>query len=135
MTLTILSIFDIYKWTLFKLPGFVSERVATRLVIVGVLGFALIGSTQLDRWVRRESHRNWRIAAVGLATALLLLQLVLRTNQLRPGPDQGLGPAAVNVLSIEPVDTTYAVSVVAGVVISLASLAFAIRQWRVPISS
>ena len=131
MTLTILSIFDIYKWTLFRLPGFVSERVATRLVIVGVLGFALIGGTQLDRWVRREPHRRWRIAAVGLATALLLLQLVLRTNQLRPGPDQGLGPAAVNVLSVEPVDTTYAVSVVAGVAISLVSLAFAMRQWRV----
>jgi hypothetical protein len=109
----------------------VSERVATRLVIVGVLGLALIGSTELDRWVRRESNRSWRIAAVGLATAFLLLQLVLRTNLLRPAPDQGLGPAAVNVLSTQPVETSYAGSVVAGVGISLASLAVAIRQWRV----
>jgi len=130
-TLILLSTFDIYKWTLFKLPGFVSERVATRLVIVGVLGLALIGSTELDRWVRRESNRSWRIAAVGLATAFLLLQLVLRTNLLRPAPDQGLGPAAVNVLSTQPVETSYAGSVVAGVGISLASLAVAIRQWRV----
>jgi len=131
VTLVLLSIFDTYKWTLFKLPGFASERVATRLVIVGVLGFALIGSTQLDRWVRRESDRGWRIAAVSLVTALLLLQLVLRTNLLRPASDQGLGPAAVNVLSSQPVETAYAVSVVAGLGISVASLAFAIRQWRV----
>ena len=86
MTLVILSTFDIYKWTLFKLPGFVSERVATRLVIVGVLGLALVGSTQLDRWVRREPNRSWRIAAVGLATALLLLQ-----PSFAPIPSAGAG--------------------------------------------
>lgn len=130
VTLALLSMFDIYKWTLFRLPGFASERVATRLVIVGVLGFALIGGTQLDRWVRRESNRQWRIAALALATALLLLQLIIRANWVRPAPDQGLGPAAVNVLATGPVETAYVVSVMAGAGISLASLVFAIRQWR-----
>jgi hypothetical protein len=99
VTLMILSIFDIYKWTLFRLPGFV----------VGARGHAagdcrrarirLIGSTQLDRWVRRESHRSWRIAAdrSGDPRCCSCSSSSARICCGRRG--SGLGAGAVNVLN------------------------------------
>ena len=50
--LIILSFGDSYRETLFRLPGFVSERVTTRLLVVPVLWLALAGAVRADGWSR-----------------------------------------------------------------------------------
>ena len=122
--------FNIYKWTLFRLPGFVSERVASRLLVVGLLGFALLGCVQLNLWLTRRPITPARRAALALAGLLMAAQLLVRANAVRPAPDQGLGRVAVNVISQRPPDRAYAASLAAGSLVSAISAAIAIRMWR-----
>ena len=130
VAMLVLSTFNIYKWTLFRLPGFVSERVASRLLVVGLLGFALLGCVQLNLWLTRRPITHARRAALALAGLLMAAQLLVRANAVRPASDQGLGRVAVNVISPRPPDRAYAASLAAGVFVSAISAAIAIRMWR-----
>ena len=130
VVLLVLSTFNIYRWTLFQLPGFVSERVATRLVILAVLGFALIGCVQLNTWLARRPVSRVRLAALALAGLLLATQLVTHTNGRRPRADRGIGPPSVNVVSDRQPERLYVVSVQSGALVTLISFGIAIRMWR-----
>ncbi|HWI18363.1 MAG TPA: hypothetical protein VNT81_11485, partial [Vicinamibacterales bacterium] len=101
VVMLVLSTFNIYKWTLFRLPGFESERVASRLLILGVLGFTLIACVQLNQWLTEHARSRWRLAAVSLAALLLAAQLVAHVNSRRPHPDRGVGAPAVNVVAAQ----------------------------------
>ncbi len=130
VVLLVLSTFNIYRWTLFQLPGFVSERVATRLVILAVLGFALIGCVQLNTWLARRPVSRVRLAALALAGLLLATQLVTHTNGRRPRADRGIGPPSMNVVSGRQPERLYVVSVQSGALVTLISFGIAIRMWR-----
>ena len=130
VALLVLSTFNIYEWTLFQLPGFVSERVASRLLIVGLLGFALIGCVQLNLWLKRQALSNARLAALTAAGLLLMTQLVVHTNGRRPASDRQIGPPSINVVSERRPDTAYAASLGGGALVTLISLGMAIRMWR-----
>lgn len=129
VVLLALSSSDLYKWTLFRLPGFVSERVSTRLVLLTVLGFTLIGSAILNRWAAQPSGRLWRTASVGAAGALML-PLLFRANLFRPAPAQVPAALPASVLAMQPVGLSYSVSVGIGAAISLFALALALRHQR-----
>lgn len=132
VTMLVLSTFNIYQWTLFQLPGFVSERVASRLLVVGLLGFLLIGCVQLNMWLASRPLPRTRLAALALAGVLLAAQLVVHTNGRRPPSDRGLGPPSINVVSERRPDAGYVASVASGAVLTLVSLGVAVRRWRRP---
>jgi hypothetical protein len=121
--LLVLSCGDVYKWTLFRLPGFVSQRFVTRFLVVPVLTFAMCGLVRLDPWVRDHSRRR---VAVGLlllvASWFLVVQLVLNASYARPS-QTGLGlPLPVNVIKHIPVEAAYLRAVWTGITLSTATL-------------
>ena len=85
LALFVLSIGGVYEATLFRLPGFVSERVVTRLAIVPALALVLAGCVRVDRWLARAMSR-WSIRGVGslLAAYFLIAQVVLVAAGWRP---------------------------------------------------
>ncbi len=91
----ILSFGDSYRETLFRLPGFVSERVTTRLLIVPVLWLALAGAVRADGWSRRSA--GWFSIVALIGGWFLALQLLLRAQAWRPhtGPPAEMLPAEV----------------------------------------
>lgn len=131
VVMLVLSTYNIYGNTLFLLPGFESERVATRLLIVGVLGFTLIACVQLNLWLARYP-RSWRrMAALACAALLMAAQLVAHTNSRRPRPDRDVGPPGVNVVDeSQPPARGYVWSVRGGAIVSLISLGVAGWMWR-----
>lgn len=130
VAMLVLSTYNIYAWTLFRLPGFESQRVATRLLVVAMLGFALIACVQLDGWLARRPLSRWRAGALALAGLVLAAQLVAHTNSRRPRPDQGAGIPAHAVVSDRRPEAAYAASVFAGAAITLASAGVAFVMWR-----
>ena len=128
--LIILSFGDVYRDTLFRLPGFVSERVTTRLLIVPVLWLALAGAVRFDAWWRHQGSA----LALGLWVGgwFLALQLLLRAHSWRPhtGPSADLLPA--EVLKTLPPEPAYYRAFWIGAAISLATAlavaAFAYRR-------
>jgi hypothetical protein len=131
LAMLVLSTFDVYRWTFHRLPGFESERVASRLLILGILGFALIGCVQLNMWLARMPRSRVRLAAVAVAGLLLLAQLVVHTNGRRPTSATGLGPPSSSVVSDSGPDLAYAASVGGGAALSLISLGIAIHRRRI----
>ena len=129
-TLVLLSTFDIYRWTLFQLPGFVSERVASRMLIVGVLGFILIGCVQLNGWLMSNRLTARRALVIGLSGLLMVVQLILRAEGGRPAPDRGSPPPAVDVVKDLAPDALYWVSFAAGTALTIVSLGVAVLMWR-----
>ena len=126
LTMVVLGFYDIYRISLFQLAGFSSERVASRLVIVGVLGLVLIGCLQLNDWLRSTSaHR--RRALVALATLFLAIQLIARAEAGRPARDRGQ-PPPVDVIKSDPPELIYKISVFGGLSISLAAAVLALRR-------
>lgn len=128
--LVALSSFNLYKWTLFHLPGFESERVASRLLIVGLLGFTLIACVQLNLWLARQARSRWRHGLVAVAGVLLAAQLVAHLNSRRPRPDRGLGPPAVAVVSSQQPGAAYAWTVAGGGLLTVCSFGIAVSMWR-----
>jgi hypothetical protein len=118
-----LSMYDIYAYTFFRLPGFVSERVATRLVIMTLLGLALAGCARLDEtklW--RAGRATAGTVGVLFAGWLLALQLIVRTEAVRPLAARSAPPVMSNTLRIKPVEATYFRSIWGGAAISLITL-------------
>lgn len=130
VAMLVLSAYNIDAWTLFRLPGFESQRVATRLLVVAVLGFALIACVQLDASLARRPLSRWRAGALALAGLVLAAQLVAHANSRRPRPDRGAGVPAHAVVSDRRPEAAYAASVFAGAAITLASAGFAFVMWR-----
>ncbi len=129
-----LSMYDLYAYTFFRLPGFVSERVATRLAIMTMLGLALAGCARLD------NGKLWRVGRATVATVavllagwLLALQLVVRTEAVRPLETRA-APPVVSGLRNKPVEAIYFRSIWGGAAISLLTLlaiADSVRRSRV----
>ena len=127
----VLGFYDIYRISLFQLPGFSSERVTSRLVIVGVIGFVLLGCLQLNTWLQ-STTAPWRRALVGIATLAMAIQLVVRAEAGRPALDRS-EPPPVDVIKKEPPEALYRISVFGGMSISLAAAAMALRTlWASP---
>jgi hypothetical protein len=129
VAMLVLSTFNVYQWTLFQLPGFESERVASRLLVVGLLGFALIACVQFDAWLTRAPRSRWRLAAAALAGLLMAAQLVAHTNSRRPRPDRGIALSTAVVSDRRP-EVAYTASVAAGAVVTLVSTGIAVRIRR-----
>jgi len=130
VAMLVLSTYNIYSWTLFLLPGFDSERVASRLLIVALLGFSLIACVQLDSWLTGQPRSRWRVAALALPGLLLAAQLVAHTNSRRPRPDRGIGPPSANVVSERAPEAGYTASVGAGAAVTVVSGGIAMLMWR-----
>jgi hypothetical protein len=82
--LILLSLGDAYERTLFRLPGFVSERVTSRFIILPILWLTLAGCGRIDAWWRRAERPLARSLLVLLAVWFLAVQLVLRAQVWRP---------------------------------------------------
>ena len=117
--LIILSFGDSYRETLFRLPGFVSDRVTTRLLIVPVLWLALAGLVRADGWSRRATPGFSMVVLIG--GWFLALQLLLRAQAWRPhtGPPAAMLPA--EVLKAMPVEPAYFWAFWIGAAVSLAT--------------
>jgi hypothetical protein len=105
--LIILSIGDVYERTLFRLPGFVSERVTTRLVILAILWLALAGPVRLDAWWRRARTSFATSIPVALGVWFLAVQLVLHAQGWRPHVGPTLDGLPVDIVKIAPVEPLY----------------------------
>lgn len=126
-----LSMFDTYRHTLFNVPGFVSERVVTRMAIVGVFGLLVIGSVMLSQLTRDRT----RVSAIGvlwlLAGCFLTVQLGVHAEGARPSLRPLDFVAVAGVLKPMPVEPVYWWSVWASSVASLvASVAAARLSWK-----
>jgi hypothetical protein len=130
VAMLVLSTYNIYGWTLFQLPGFESERVASRLLVVGLLGFALIACVQLDGWLARRPLPPWKVAALALAGVVMAAQLVAHANSRRPRPDRGIGMPSATVVSERRPETVYIAGVAGGAAVTLLSAGIAFRRWR-----
>lgn len=117
--LIILSFGDVYRETLFRLPGFVSQRVTTRLLIVPVLWLALAGAVRIDAWRRHQGSPLALSLALWIAGWFLAVQLLLRSQTWRPhvGPSADLLPT--EVLKMIPAEPAYFWAFWIGAVISV----------------
>ncbi|MBM3347809.1 MAG: hypothetical protein FJY55_15140, partial [Betaproteobacteria bacterium] len=130
VVMVVLSTLNIYEWTLFRLPGFESERVASRLLIVGVIGLTLIACVQLNDWTARCARSPWRVMALSLAALLMAAQLVPHFNSRRPRSESKNVPPGVNVVSPQPPTPAYTWSVAGGGMVTLTSLGVAAAMFR-----
>jgi hypothetical protein len=130
LAMLMLSTYNIYAWTLFRLPGFESERVASRLLILALLGFTLIGCVQLDSWLAHRRLSRWRVTAIALAGLLMAAQLVTHTNSRRPRPDRGIALPSASLVNDRQPETIYVASVAAGAAITFVTAGIAILMWR-----
>jgi hypothetical protein len=121
--LLILAMDGVYQHTMFRLPGFVSERVVTRLAIIPVLALVLSGCVRVGGW-RMWQRRGPGVRSVSclLAAWLLAAQLALRAQGARPST-AGIGlPLATDALKEVAVEASYLWSVYAGAAVSTATL-------------
>jgi len=103
--LAVLSFGTAYANTLFRLPGFVSERVATRLLVVAALWLTAAGVVRVDAWWDRSRHLLARASAALLAAWFLAAQCVLHAQVWRPpaSAPTNLPTAVVKLVPVEPV--------------------------------
>ena len=124
LALFVLSLGDVYQSTLFRLPGFVSERVVTRIAIVPALALLLIGCVRVDRWLTSNARRL-NVLSIGslLASYFLVAQVVLSAARWRP-PTTVAPPAGDSLLVVRAtVEGLYVWSVWVGSAVSIAALA------------
>ena len=121
VALSVLSLGRVYGETLFRLPGFVSERVTTRMIILPILWLALAGAVRFDAWWRRQRVSLGVSVVVLLGAWFLVLQLVLHLNAWRPHVLAAIDGLPVDVLKAIPVETLYGAAFWCGVVVSVAS--------------
>jgi len=105
--LIVLSMGNVYELTLFRLPGFVSQRVASRLIVLAILWLTLAGAVRFDPWWSRA--RTSLVASVGvlLAVWFLALQLLLRAHTWRPHIGPPLDALPADVIKTAPVEPVY----------------------------
>jgi hypothetical protein len=126
-----LSMFNIYGQTLFRLPGFVSERVSTRLAIVGILGLVLSGLGRVEEWSNRNASaaRYWN-ALMLIAGWFLAVQLVLRAQTHRPLAILAMASPALDAIKPMTVETLYFWSVWLGFGITMLAGFAVFRVWK-----
>lgn len=123
LALLALSMYDLYAYTFFRLPGFVSERVATRLVILPVLALTLIGCVRMDEWRIWQARRpTFASVSALIAGWLLIVELVPRAEGVRPASAVTTMPIATNVLKAVPIERAYYWSVWIGAAVSVMAL-------------
>ncbi len=105
--LLILSLGNVYQHTLFRLPGFVSERVTTRLIILPVLWLALAGAVRLDAWWRRARFSLATAVPVLLGAWFAAMQLILRAQVWRPHAGSALDALPGEVLKTAAAEPSY----------------------------
>lgn len=118
--LVVLSLGNVYGDTLFRLPGLVSERVTTRLIILPILWLGLAGVVRLDSWWR-DARMSWPVAVpVLLGAWFFALQLILRAQVWRPhvGTTEAL---PLEVLKAGPVEPLYLWAFWCGAAVSMVS--------------
>jgi hypothetical protein len=123
--LLVLSYGHVYERTLFRLPGFVSERYVSRWVIVPTLVLTLLGCLRLDRWL--QTYTRWhraQMVALLVAAWFLIVQLVLRAYYIRPETTGRGMVLARDALKHIPVEPAYWWSIWIGVAISASTLAW-----------
>ena len=125
--LILLSLGDVYERTLFRLPGFVSERVTSRFIILPILWLTLAGCGRIDAWWRRAERPLARSLLVLLAVSFLAAQLVLRAQVWRPHAGTTLNGLPVAVLKTTVVEPLYWWAFWCGAAVSAAS-AFAVGR-------
>lgn len=129
--LAVLSLSDNFGQTLFHLPGLVSQRVATRFLIVPVLAMMLMGCVRLDRWLARVRHPSWRGTPALLLGILLVIELSVHLAGWRPAGAPA-APETLSVLKISVDDVPYVRAVVIGlwttIGASLVLVAVAVRR-------
>jgi hypothetical protein len=133
LVMLVLACGYIYRETLFQLPGFNSQRVVTRFMIVPLLGFTAIGCAQLNAWLRERRWWPVRLGALAVVAVMLVFlaaQLFVRADQRRPAPATGIAVPSVSVIQPTPPSAGDVAGLAAGSAISLASLGLAIRMWR-----
>jgi hypothetical protein len=130
LIMLVLACGDIYRWTLFQVPGLNSQRVVTRFMIVALLGFSAIGCAQLNAWLR--GRRLWpvRLGVTAVLLAFMAAQLLVRADQRRPAADTGIAVPSVSVILPASPSVTDVAGLAVGGVLSLLSLGVAIRMWR-----
>ena len=103
--LIVLSLGHVYGQTLFRLPGFVSERVTTRLIVLPILWLTIAGAMRFDAWWRRARlSYAWSIPAL-LGAWFVALQLLLRAQTWRPHAgtaSEGLPAEVLKTVAVEP---------------------------------
>lgn len=105
--LILLSMGDAYERTLFRLPGFVSERVTSRFIILPILWLTLAGCGRIDAWWRRAERPLARSLLVLLGVSFLAVQLVLRAQVWRPHAGTSLSELPLAVLKATVVEPPY----------------------------
>ena len=119
LAMIVLSMGTVYQRTLFRLPGLVSERVVTRLLIVGVLGLIVMGCATLSA-LHPPAVRNRLASGVALAAGLFLgIQLALHASAVRPPFGDVVNSG--DLIKSATVEATYYWGVWIGVLISCTS--------------
>jgi hypothetical protein len=123
--LVLLSLGHLYGDTLFRLPGFVSERVTTRLIVLPILWLTLAAVIRLDTWWRRSSASIVRSIPLLIGGLLLAMQLVLRAQGWQPHAGTTDGPS-ISVVKSMSVERYYFWSFWIGVAVSIVT---AVAVW------
>jgi hypothetical protein len=126
LALIVLSMGSYYGSTLFHLPPFNSERVVSRLAVVGVLGLLLIGLKQISAW-RADPPSAAREITFAAAALLLTAQLMIRAEAIRPEAAIVRWPSGGDGFKPLSPDNAYVVAVATGVMISALAAAYAAR--------
>jgi hypothetical protein len=125
VVLLVLSYGHVYERTLFRLPGFVSERYASRFVIVPTLVLTLLGCVRLDQLMKTRARWYWaRMLSLLGAAWFLIVQLVLRASYTRPATTGRGMVLSLDALKHVPVEPAYWWSIWIGVTISAVTLAW-----------
>jgi hypothetical protein len=128
------SMYNIYERTLFQLPGFVSQRVSTRMAIIPVLVVALVGVAKLDAWIapRVVERGPWRLGMLAFAT-FLIIEIVIRAAGWRPVA--ATTPlVASDALKVQAFDADYQWALIVGFAVSTLTVVgvgtYCWRRWR-----
>lgn len=119
-----------YRFTLFQLPAFASQRVASRFIIISLLGCALLGCAQLNRWLRARRFLAVKLFAVGCAGVFLAAQLLVRADERRPAPDTGAQIPVVHVITDTPPALSDRLGLLAGCAVTVLTSAAVLRLRR-----
>lgn len=126
LALILFSIDNFYESTLFHLPAFNSERVVSRLAIVGVLGLLLIGLKETSEWRAADHPSASRELTIAAAAFLLVVQLMLRAEALRPAAAIVQWPPGGDGIKPMSPDNAYVIAVSTGVLISALAAVYAV---------
>ncbi len=129
-SLIVLSLGRLYGETLFRLPGLVSERVTTRLIVIPILWLTLASAVRIDAWWQRNRRSIAATTIVLLTVAFLAIQLMLRAQAWRPGAGPNVNELPVEVLKAMPAEPIYFWAFWSGVVISTATAAIVIANMK-----